>query len=161
MSKDELVTAFLEGQISRRTLIKRLVAAGVSTGAAVSYAQLLRPEHAGAASTLAADNHYPMVFMTITSTTRATVKSNGQIALKVTCSEELKFAFFRVFRANGVPIGSRSLTNFLTAPGTRAVIVPVQGSSLPNAGSVLLYVTLQGSDNENYPAIASARKSLT
>lgn len=48
MSAPELVNAFAEGRISRRTLIRRLVASGVSFGAAVAYAHLLAPGRAPA-----------------------------------------------------------------------------------------------------------------
>ena len=46
MSSQELVTAYSQGRISRRTMIRRLVAGGVSVGAAVSYAHLLAPDRA-------------------------------------------------------------------------------------------------------------------
>jgi hypothetical protein len=49
MSREELVTAYAAGAISRRVFIRRLVAGGVSLGAAVSYAHLLAPERASAA----------------------------------------------------------------------------------------------------------------
>ena len=48
MPQRDLVDAYLDGRISRRTLIRRLVAGGISVGAAVSYAHLLRPESASA-----------------------------------------------------------------------------------------------------------------
>jgi hypothetical protein len=48
MSKEELVSAYLAGKISRRMFIRRLAAAGVSLGAAVSYAHLIAPEGASA-----------------------------------------------------------------------------------------------------------------
>lgn len=48
MSSQELVTAYSQGRISRRALIRRLVAGGISMGAAVSYAHLLDPERATA-----------------------------------------------------------------------------------------------------------------
>ncbi|CAN5528650.1 hypothetical protein BH10ACT11_BH10ACT11_18190 [soil metagenome] len=44
MSQEELVVAFSEGRISRRELIRRLVAGGVTVGAAATYAHLLAPE---------------------------------------------------------------------------------------------------------------------
>lgn len=50
MSTDELVNAYIEGGVSRRTFIRRLVAAGVSVGAAASYAHLLAPGRASAQS---------------------------------------------------------------------------------------------------------------
>jgi hypothetical protein len=43
MSQEELVEAYLAGGINRRVFIRRLVAAGVGLGAAVSYAHLLAP----------------------------------------------------------------------------------------------------------------------
>lgn len=46
MSRSEVVESYLRGEISRRTLIRRLVAAGVSFSAAVAYSELLRPEWA-------------------------------------------------------------------------------------------------------------------
>jgi hypothetical protein len=48
MSQDELVNAYIDGSVSRRTFIRRLVTAGVSLGAAVSYAHLLSPSRADA-----------------------------------------------------------------------------------------------------------------
>ena len=49
MSSSEIVESFLRGEISRRTLVRRLAAAGVSLSAAVAYSELLRPEWAFAA----------------------------------------------------------------------------------------------------------------
>jgi hypothetical protein len=48
MSQESLVNEYVAGRISRRTLIRRLVATGVSFGAAVSYAHLLNPDRAPA-----------------------------------------------------------------------------------------------------------------
>jgi hypothetical protein len=46
LSSAEVVDSFLRGEISRRTLIRRLVAAGVSLSAALAYSELLRPNWA-------------------------------------------------------------------------------------------------------------------
>src|SRR5918996_4189524 len=98
MSRQELVSAFLDGRISRRTLIRRLIAGGVSTGAAISYAQLLAPEQASAQATVAAaDDHYPLIDMTIVSTSLATVKAQAKLVVKVVGTEELGPMFFRAF----------------------------------------------------------------
>jgi len=43
LSSAEVVESYLRGEISRRTLIRRLVAVGVSLSAAVAYSELLRP----------------------------------------------------------------------------------------------------------------------
>jgi hypothetical protein len=40
MSREELVNAYLNGEISRRTFVRRLVAAGVSLTAALTYAEM-------------------------------------------------------------------------------------------------------------------------
>ena len=41
MSKNEIVTAYLNGRIDRRQFVKRLTAVGVSSAAAMAYAQSL------------------------------------------------------------------------------------------------------------------------
>jgi hypothetical protein len=46
MSSTETVDSFLRGEISRRTLVRRLAAGGVSMSAAVAYSELLRPNWA-------------------------------------------------------------------------------------------------------------------
>jgi hypothetical protein len=48
MSQQEAVAAYLDGRMSRRTLIRRLVAGGVSVSAAVAYAHVLQPGRATA-----------------------------------------------------------------------------------------------------------------
>lgn len=49
MSSEDLVSAYVDGQISRRAFVRRLVAGGVSLGAATSYSYLLTSERAAAA----------------------------------------------------------------------------------------------------------------
>ena len=46
--QQEVISAYLEGRMSRRTLARRLAAAGISLGAATAYAHLLKPAAAGA-----------------------------------------------------------------------------------------------------------------
>ena len=41
MSREEIVERYLDGQLSRRVFIRRLIATGVTTAAALSYASLL------------------------------------------------------------------------------------------------------------------------
>ena len=43
MSEEELVAAYVDGKISRRVFVRRMVAAGLSTAAALSYAGLIGP----------------------------------------------------------------------------------------------------------------------
>lgn len=48
MSRNDAVEAYLRGEITRRTFIRRLVAAGVGLSAAYAYSQLLTPDWARA-----------------------------------------------------------------------------------------------------------------
>lgn len=48
MSRQELVQGYLDGQMGRRVFIRRLIATGVSAGAALSYANLLEASPAAA-----------------------------------------------------------------------------------------------------------------
>ena len=164
MSRQELVSAFLEGRISRRGLIRRLVAGGVSTGAAISYAQLLRPAQADAQTTLVGDDHYPLVDLTIVDTSLANVVSNGRVRVSVTSTEEVSSIFLRVFlkaSGGGVPIGQRFMTGFLSAAGRRTVSVPVATDKLAQRTQAVIYVQANANDAENYPALASARTTLS
>ena len=58
VSRDHLVSEYANGNISRRTFVRRLVAAGVSFGAAVSYAHLLEQAPAARASARAHGDEY-------------------------------------------------------------------------------------------------------
>lgn len=49
MSREDVVSAYLSGGISRRTFIRRLSTLGVSAGAAITYAYALKPDTAAAA----------------------------------------------------------------------------------------------------------------
>ncbi len=164
MSRHELVSAFLDGRISRRTLIRRLIAGGVSTGAAISYAQVLSPERAGATVRVAESDHYPLVDLEITSTSLATVRTEGQLKVRITCTEELNNGFFRVFMRNnpgGVLIGTRFMSGVVLAgAGSRLVAINVSGIP-PTRPSARLYVQMTANDAENYPALASTAKTLS
>ena len=48
MSRDELVQGYLDGQLSRRVFVRRLVATGVAAATAVKYASMLEAMPAGA-----------------------------------------------------------------------------------------------------------------
>jgi hypothetical protein len=47
MSQEELVEAYVHGQLSRRRFIRRLLASGVSIGAAIAYANIAPGPAAG------------------------------------------------------------------------------------------------------------------
>jgi hypothetical protein len=164
MSRQELVSAFLDGQISRRTLIRRLIAGGVSAGAAISYAQLLAPEKAGAAVRAGASDLYPLVDLTITSPSLQTVRNNGFIKVHILCSEELQNGKFRAFlktASGGVPIGQRSVPSVLAAAGSRDLSIVVDTSQLAGRPSARFYIQMVAQDSEGYPALASTGKTLS
>lgn len=166
MSREELVNAYLEGRVSRRTLIRRLVAGGVSTGAAISYAQMLAPQRAGATATArgGANDHYPLVDLRIRSKKLGRVRSSGRLLVSVASSEEISGVNLRVFlktSGGGVLIGQRFFPAFLAAAGSRRVAIDVNTSSLAGRSSARFYVQATGSDSEGYPALASTGKTLS
>lgn len=86
MSESELVDAYLDGRISRRTLVRRLIAAGISAGAAVSYAHLLTPEQSAAARYLHAPDYYPDTAVKIKSSDLKDVIHDKTVRVRVECS---------------------------------------------------------------------------
>ncbi len=80
MSDAELVDAYMDGRISRRTLIRRLVAAGVSLGAASAYAHHLAP-NAGAKG--AGSSEYPRVQLRILTDETKEVGKDGVLRIRV------------------------------------------------------------------------------
>jgi hypothetical protein len=164
MSRQELVSAFLDGQISRRTMIRRLIAGGVSAGAAISYAQLLAPERAAAATRGFLNDQYPLVDLAITSPSLAHVRNHGFIQLTVFCTEELMNASFNVFQktgAGGVRIGSRHVNNVLTSGGSRPLVITIDTSQLTGKTQVRFYIQMVAQDNEGFGALASTGKTLS
>lgn len=166
MSRQELVSAFLDGQISRRTLVRRLIAGGVSAGAAISYAQLLAPEHAAAAVRRrgALSDQYPLVDMGITSPSLASVRNNARITLTVFCTEELNNASFNVFQKTaqgGVRIGSKHFLSVMSSGGSRSIAINVTTSLLVGKSSARFYIQMVGQDSEGFGTIASTAKTLS
>jgi hypothetical protein len=164
VSREELVAAFLEGRISRRTLIRRLVAGGVSFGAAVSYAQLLNPERASASHS--PGDLYPLVQMSIVSSDLDAVIANERVRVNVTSTEEIDFARFRPFLqlSNGlVSLGIPRVfsSDFLAGAGSRDALVPVETEHLEPRQRARFRVYMDGDDDENRVAIAVATKLIS
>jgi hypothetical protein len=80
MSNDELVGAYIEGEITRRTLIRKLVAAGVSLGAATAYAHHLAPK---ASAKGFGPQEYPRVRLRILSETTAEIARDQSVDVRV------------------------------------------------------------------------------
>jgi hypothetical protein len=142
------------------------VGGGVSVGAAVSYAQMLRPSRAGAATAgaagLTADEHYPLVHLTIKSRDLATVIQKKKIRLLVSPSEQINFVRFDVFVKIGNSLRLIAITGPRTfAPGDTTVTVPVNVDPLRGRDRAKIFAfVVKGTDNQGNPAFASAVTTL-
>jgi hypothetical protein len=162
VSRQEAVAAFLDGRISRRTLIRQLVAGGVSVGAAASYAAALDPETASGVVAAGADDLYPLVTIKFDTPSLAYVQNNSRLKLTVSCGEEigLNFAAFVRVGTGLKLIGSRFMEHFLTAAGTRSFVMTVDPTLLLGKRSASIHIQATGSDGEGYGAVASASTVL-
>ena len=128
MENQELVKAYTEGALSRRAFIRKLVAGGVSFGAAVAYAQLLGRDSAHAANALGDGYSFVAVKATIEDQDLDDVIASGKLLTKVT-SDRKGSVYLRVFlrRPNETYpyswIGERTVE--LKEPGKRRVKVPL------------------------------------
>ncbi|MGH2956416.1 MAG: hypothetical protein ACRDL6_05405 [Solirubrobacterales bacterium] len=99
MSRDELVNAYLEGGVSRRTFIRRLVGAGVTLGAAVSYAHLLSPERAGAQTANPDFYRAPQVSLDVASKSGPALVKNGAVEVFISVQESAQIQLTAVATA--------------------------------------------------------------
>ncbi len=148
MSREQLVDAYLRGEISRRTFVRRLVDLGVSLGAAMTYAEVM-PARASAADQYALSNNpetaptaspskpsppdhdtkSPTVGLTAGSAHKSSLASGGGLGFSVSLSEpgsatvSALFGKTTVGKANvNLPHGgSRHSSIKLTRSGRRQV----------------------------------------
>jgi hypothetical protein len=128
MSREEIVQSYLEGGMSRRIFIKRLVAAGTSIGAAVSYAHLLAPE-AEAAVGEDGDGvpHYePEIRVAIRSRRIPRVLETGKLEVAAASDDPVSFTFRAQIRHRGKTktIGVKQAA-FAAPTGNRIVKIPL------------------------------------
>ncbi len=165
MSQQELVNAYLDGQVSRRTLIRRLVAGGVSLGAAVSYAQLLGPGPASAqARRGGGDDHYPLVQLSIKSRDLGNVIQHARIRVGISTTEELNGVQLDAFlkRRTGLSrIGASNHFDF-NGPGEKTISVHLfDTDALRHRRRATIYVyVVRGQDDEGARAFACAKRTL-
>jgi hypothetical protein len=135
MSRQELVDAYVEGGVSRRSFVRRLVASGISIGAAVSYAEVLAPAAAAAPprrKRRGFDDAYPLVSMRILTRDIADVRSKQRLRVRVTSNSSLVLHVSAFVEKAGhlVPLGfmpyNPESARTFTAPGTRTLTVPAQ-----------------------------------
>ena len=133
MSQEELVGAYLDGRISRRTLIRRLVGAGISVGAAVSYAQVLKPERAFAR---ADSDHYPDTSVKLVDEDLDKVITEDRFKVRVRADEdaELEPLVIRCYLKDGLNFYKVAERQFdFIGPEDKKVKVPLE----PGAGTKL------------------------
>ncbi len=125
MSREELVQAYIDGGLSRRAFIRRLVGAGVSLGAAVSYAHLLAPEAEAADAHIALDDHYPELDIAVRSRSIDRVAGTGVVRVRVEVNDPCTVTLGVDIRHNGKRrlIGTKKVV--FSAPGERLVKVKI------------------------------------
>ena len=129
MSQQELIDTYREGGMSRRTLIRRLVASGVSLGAAIGYAHLFAP----AAEAESRRNHadfyedfYPTdVRLRIVSNTVNGVVRTGKVRVFVHTDDgaEVTLRVFTKIRGRLRRIGIKTVT--FSQATSRTVQIPI------------------------------------
>jgi hypothetical protein len=129
MSQQELIHVYREGGMSRRTLIRRLVASGVSLGAAVSYAHLFAPA-ADAKRSHALPDHYedfypPDVRLKVVSNTVNGVVRTGKVKVFAHTDDgaTVTFKVFTKIRGRLRQIGVKTFT--FSAATSRTVQIPI------------------------------------
>lgn len=166
MSNEDLVNAYAQGRVSRRTMIRGLVAAGVSTGAAVSYAHLLAPERARAGGRGFADEYpsscldeYPSVDMLILDRKIAVVRRSSELRVRVRFSKATFFegisdqgviGLTATSRIDGTPRRMGSTTVTLTDGDTQDVTIPLDDIA-PLRGAERKTVFVRASARAGYP----------
>jgi hypothetical protein len=164
MSKDELVQAYVDGGVSRRTFIRRLVGAGVSMGAAVSYAHLLAPERASAASTPNADFYNPPTLqLDVGSKSLTAVVHKGKIKLNLVVSEPATVALVAAATLGGKAKQVSRLTVDFPAAGQQLVTLRI-GRSIRKAFGDLdktnVTVTATATDRQGATGTATDQQKL-
>jgi hypothetical protein len=91
MSRENLVEAYIGGALNRRAFVRRLMATGVSAGAALGYAQVLAPaaEAAPKQRRRTVDDSYPLLVTKIVTRDIHDVRDHGRLKVKVTTPIDL------------------------------------------------------------------------
>lgn len=159
MSDDELVGAYIEGSITRRTLIRRLVAAGVSLGAATAYAHHLAPK-ASAKGT--GPDEYPRVKLRILSDTTEEIAKDKGVRVRVKSADPCDLTVgLRVEQGNSwYQLGYKELS-FGNGGGKKEVLIKFSDSGDLNrkkkSRAIVEAVSAEGVYN---PVVAAKAKEL-
>jgi len=141
MSSEELLVAYSEGLITRRALMRRLVAGGVTIGAAATYAHVLAPQARGESEQLIRAE-YPSASLKILSGRRKPIVKSEKFKVKVrtdragTYKVEVAVAGKRVYKK----VGSKTVK--LKANKSKRVAVKIKKKKFKGKGSVDVYASL-------------------
>ena len=149
MSSSELVNAFVDGRISRRTFIRRLAAAGVSIGAAVSYAHLLAPEAQSRRRGVV--DEYPDVGVEILSSDLGKVIRSERLKVRVITNEHVTLGLFAYAKRNGeLKLIGQTSGGF--DAGTTKTNIPLDKlGPLRRRKRARVMVFAHGEDDDHYP----------
>jgi hypothetical protein len=155
ISSQELIDAYLDGRLSRRVLVRRLVTGGVSLGAAISYAHLLSPSKAAAAAPEDFCDEYPVVDVRIVTDGRlSTLRSRNYLLVQVVSDEEVAMSITALIRRGGELSVIASNSMRMNAAGSKYVRLPLtpEGQlALQGLSATIVMITGQGQDGERYP----------
>ena len=164
MSTDELVNAYVDGGVSRRTFIRRLVAGGISLGAAVSYAHLLAPERAGASPATNPDFYTaPQPRLDVASRSSDAIVNKGKIKLIVFCEEPASVQLEAKLPVGGKPTTVASTTVDFAVGGEQVVLLQVRRkvrSALGDLHRARVTVFATATDRQGQATATSAQQTL-
>jgi hypothetical protein len=159
MSDEELVGAYMDGRISRRTLIRRLVAAGVSLGAATAYAHHLAPQ----ADAGGLPSEYPVVRLRILTDEISEALKDDGVEVRVKCDEDAKLFLTLSVEVGGnfVPVGDKTV-RFPNGGGKKTVLIRLDDKGpLRNRRQAEVRVDATFDHGIYQPTVAVKTKTLT
>jgi len=165
MSRQEIVTSFLDGGMSRRMFVRRIVATGVSVGAAVSYAHLLDPQRAEArAAGTRADFYTPAAIeLRVKSKDLDKVIRKGTLRVEVTVDEAADVVVTAIARVHGDDVVLGDILVTFAGPSTRVVPIHLTESGievLRDRDKAKVTVTGESKDLQGATAFAELTKKL-
>jgi hypothetical protein len=136
-------------------LVRRLVAGGVSLGAAMSYAHMLSPRKSAAAAPADSCDEYPLVDVRmITDGKLSTMVSRGYVMVRVQTDQEVRLELQALIRRGGELSVIGSLSPTFQSSGSRYFRVPIspEGSAaLSGLTKVIVMLAAQGRFNQPVP----------
>lgn len=157
MSREQLVSAYLEGQLDRRAFVRRLIAAGISVGAAMTYADRLAPDGHAAPMAWSPSDHYPYTRLKIVSPNLTAVEVRRKLKVKVASSVDVNLDLTAYFKDTGGGMTRLGQASRSASDGD-VVSIPVDPMPLGSATSARFYVAALVSGGAGALYASTARK---